>query len=391
LAQVCALLCASLTQVPSTLSLRKYLLLHPMLSRVHCATRSAASEESFNFQSVVGRSAGFPDKELDCTGLEKCISATSTTWGGNHDEAAAVADIVAWLKAPLSQKEETQIPAVDSSRNGAADSLHSTKLTLTLSARVSAVSLFQSTVRFVEHHVPAEFICVDNSSMCIEATVYETFIPLHMVIRVCSAQAGPSSEVHFSNLCGHDVVCFHQLFSRATKFLEETTAVSRVRASSQLEFLDFESEDENEDEEEEEDSAKANAIEATLEPLIANLSSHRAGERAEAASMLAHAATDSPGCRCLLNVVIARQPVLSALQRLLSPGNIAQETACNEATRYPVLALLVCLTEGDDMKVKVAQALHLMLAELDLCHCSAPVQSELNAALDGVCRAHSRL
>jgi hypothetical protein len=351
-----------------------------MLSRVHCATRSAASEEAFGSHNV-GRSADFLDKELDCKGLAEHIGATSTAWVGNHDEGAAVADIVAWLKAVSCQKE-TPIPTVESS------SLHRPNSTLTFSAPVSAESLFQSTVRFVEHQVPAEFICIDNLSMRIEAMVYETFIPLHVVICVRSSQSGSSSEVDFSNLCGRDAVCFHHFFSGATKSLEEATAALHVRAPSQLEFLDFESEDENDEneDEDEEESATGCTIEATLEALLANLGSHRAREREEAVSMLANAVTDSPGCRRVLNVVVARRPVLLALQRLLCPDSTAQETGCSEATRYPVLALLVCLTEGNDMKVEVAQALHPMLAELDLCQCSAPVQAKLNTAFKGVCR-----
>mmetsp|Transcript_60704 Transcript_60704/g.117014 ORF Transcript_60704/g.117014 Transcript_60704/m.117014 type:complete len:349 (+) Transcript_60704:112-1158(+) len=329
-------------------------------------------------------------EELDCTGLANCIGATSTSWGSKHDEAAAVADIVAWLKAPSCQsesEEESQNSTAESSRNGAAISLHSATSTLAFSAPVSVESLFQSTVQFVEHYVPAEFIDIDDMSKRIEATVYETFIPLHVAIFVRSAQLGPSSEVNFLNICGRDVVCFHQLFSRATNFLQEATVASRVRAPLQLEFLDFESEEESEEQQAEEDeSAKANAVEAAFQPFVAKLSSHRARDREEAVSMLATVATQSPGCRRLLNVVIARQEVLSALERLLCLEGVGQETACNEAARYPVLALLVCLTEGNFMKVEVAQALHSMLLELDLRHCSALVQAELNTALNGIGR-----
>lgn len=305
---------------------------------------------------MVGRSAGFHHKELESKRLAKCIDATKTPWGGNPDQAKAVGDIFAWMKAPSCQK-------------------------------ASAVSLFQSIVRFVEHHVPAEFISVDNESTRIEATVYETFIPLHVAIRVRSADSSPSSEVEFSNLCGRDIVCFHQFFTRATKFLEEAAVTSRVRGTSQLQFLDFDSEDE---EQEWVDSAKADDVEATLEPLIANLSSPRAGEREDAVSMLARIATDCPGCRRSLNVVLARQPVISALQRLLRPESTTKETACPEATRYLVLVLIVRLTEVNYMKVEVAQELHSMLAELDLCHCSAPVQAELSTALNGVLRIAAR-
>mmetsp|Transcript_74690 Transcript_74690/g.147966 ORF Transcript_74690/g.147966 Transcript_74690/m.147966 type:complete len:359 (-) Transcript_74690:178-1254(-) len=350
-----------------------------MLSPIHSQTRSTCSDDSFDFHHVFCGSAGCSDKELDDAGFVECFGAANTAWGGSHDEAAAVADIIAWLKSSPSQKEWDEEMRISSAKpeNMAA---------LQLSVQVAAANLFQSTMRYVEYHVPAECIVIDDASMRIEAKVYADFIPLNVVIRVRPTQLGSSSEASseasFSNLCGRDVVSFHHLFSHAARFLEEATASSHVRTPSQLVFLDFESEGEDEDGE---DSTVASTIhEDVLEPFIANLSSHWRCEREEAVSVLASAASSSPGCRNLLNALIARQPVLSALQRLLHPENMANEMVCLEATRYPVLALVVSLAKGHHMDVQVARALHSMLAELDLGRCSVPVRAELTSALDSL-------
>lgn len=323
-------------------------------------TRSVSTKESFNFHPACG---------------------------GSHDETAAIADIMAWLNVPSDQKQgedETQISLAKGSKDSTDLSIHVNTSTLKFPAPVRARSLFQLAVHYIEYHVPAEFIVIDNVSMRITATVYEAFIPLRVMICVWPTKSGSASEATFSSICGRDIVCFHHLFLRARKFLARATTSSNAQAPSELEFLDFEAEDE--EEEMEEDSAKAsNIAEASLEAFIAKLSSDRAGDREEAASVLAIAASGSPGCRRLFNAVIACQPALSAIRRLLHPKSIAQEAACIEATRYPILSLMACLTKGSYMEVEVARALQSMFAELDLCHCSALVHTELTSALDGLC------
>lgn len=329
------------------------------MSQFKCMTRSASTEESFNLHPA---------------------------WVGSHDETAAIADVMAWLNVPSGQKEgedETQIFLAKASKDSTDFSININTSLLKFPASVSARSLFQSAIDYVEFHVPAEFIVIDHVSMRIKATVYEAFIPLRVMICVWPTKSGSASEATFSSICGRDIVCFHHLFLRARKFLEKATTSSNDRVPSELEFLDFESEDEKE--EMEEDSAKAGAIaEAALEAFIAKLSSDRTGDCEEAASVLAMAASDSPGCRRLFNAVMACQPVLSAIQRLLHPRSMAKDAACIEATRYPILSLLACLTKGNYMEVDVARALHSMLAELDLCHCSALVHAEFTSALNGL-------
>jgi hypothetical protein len=329
-----------------------------MLSQLACTTRRASTEERFDFHS---------------------------SWGGSHDEAAAAADISAWLQTRPCQKDgeyETQISMNNSGKYSTNFLNHINTPMLKFSSPVGATSLFQSTKNYVEYHVPAEFMLIDHVSMCVEATIYESFIPIHVVICVRPTKFGSSSEATFSNICGRDIVCFHHLVSRATKFLEEVTIASDAHAPSEFEFLDFESEDEKE--ELEGDFAKANSIaEASIEPFIAKLSSHRPGDREEAASVLATiAANGSGGCRRLLNEMILRQPVLSAIQCVLHPS--AKEMVVTEATRYPILSLVVCATEGNYMEADMAQALHSMLAELDLSHCSALVHKEFMSALHGL-------
>lgn len=324
-----------------------------MLSRYQCTTSDASTEEGVDFHPA---------------------------WGGSHD-------INPWLKVPSCHKkgeDETQISLAATSNVSKDFSIHINTTKLKFPAPVSARSLFQSAVHYVEFHVPAEFIVINHESMHIEATVYEAFVPLHVMICVRPTTSDLASEAIFSSICRRDIVCFHRLFLRAKQFLEMATTSSDVYAPSELEFLDFELEDENE--EVEDKSAKAcTAAEAALEPFIAQLSSYRPGDREEAASMLAAAASGSLGRRRLIDAMIARQSVLSAVERLLRPKGSAQENVCPEATRYPILSLLVWLTKGNYMEVEVAQALHSVVAELDLCHCSALVHTELTSALGGLC------
>jgi len=255
---------------------------------------------------------------------------------------------------------------------------------LKFSSLMSATCLFQLTAEYIEYHVPAEFIAIDHVSMRVEAIVYEAFIPIHVMIYVQPTKFCSASEAIFANKCRRDVVCFHQVFWRATRFFEKATSTADVHPSSEMEFLDFETEDE--EEEMEENSTKASTMaEAALQLVIAKLSSDRACDREEAASVLAIAASNSLSCRRLLNAMISRQPVLSAIQHLLHPRSTAEEAVCIEATKYPLVSLLVCLTKAGYMEVKVARTLHSMLAELDPCHCSSLVHEELSTALDSLC------
>jgi hypothetical protein len=280
-----------------------------------------------------------------------------------------------------SDVEGTHISMTESSRNSTDAFTYSNKSILKFSACLDAVSLFGLTVRYVEYHTHAEWIVIDDVSMGIEATIYEDFVALRVAICVRPTQPGSSSEVSFSSMCGRDVVGFHHLFSRASKFLRGAATSSHVCAQMQLEFLNFdEHEKEGETEEEKE---------AAIASFIVNLSSHRAGEREETTTTLAASATYWPDWRRRLSAVIMRKPmppVLSGLQQLLRPESIAEETACLKSTIYPVLVLVVRLAEDNFIDVEVAQALHSMLAELDLCHCSTPVRAELASALDGLSR-----
>eukprot|EP00419_Tripos_fusus_P082468 CAMPEP_0172934254 /NCGR_PEP_ID=MMETSP1075-20121228/220915_1 /TAXON_ID=2916 /ORGANISM="Ceratium fusus, Strain PA161109" /LENGTH=467 /DNA_ID=CAMNT_0013795605 /DNA_START=454 /DNA_END=1857 /DNA_ORIENTATION=- len=461
-----------------------------MLPQFHFTTRSTASAGRDSNSAVEG-SIGVPDKESNCTrsvdkdpdsvGLANCVSAEKTASGGIHDDDPVVGDIIAWLKAPPNQKdwdEETRMMA-ESSGNSTDIFIPGNKLTLKFFAAVDAVCLFQLTIQYVGDHVPAEWICIDDASMGIEATIYEDFIPFRVAICVRPTQSGTSSEVSFSSICGSDTVRFHHLFSRTARFIEKWTTSSPAFEQTLLEFLDFESEDDEEGEQEEENFAKAYTMETSLESLvvslcsqhagkreetasmlaasicgcdtvrfhhlfsraarfiekwttsfhafeqtqlefldfeseddekgeqeeenfakactlraslgslIVSLCSQQAGKREETASMLAAAASYSPDCQRQLSAVLMHSPVpsvLSGYQQFLCPKGIGKEMQCSQPTRYPALVLLACLAKKGLMKVELAEALHSMLAEVELCRCSRPVRAEFASALDGLYR-----
>eukprot|EP00419_Tripos_fusus_P032989 CAMPEP_0172782892 /NCGR_PEP_ID=MMETSP1074-20121228/204158_1 /TAXON_ID=2916 /ORGANISM="Ceratium fusus, Strain PA161109" /LENGTH=377 /DNA_ID=CAMNT_0013619875 /DNA_START=98 /DNA_END=1231 /DNA_ORIENTATION=+ len=371
-----------------------------MLPQFHFTTRSTASAGRDSNSAVEG-SIGVPDKESNCTrsvdkdpdsvGLANCVSAEKTASGGIHDDDPVVGDIIAWLKAPPNQKdwdEETRMMA-ESSGNSTDIFIPGNKLTLKFFAAVDAVCLFQLTIQYVGDHVPAEWICIDDASLGIEATIYEDFIPFRVAICVRPTQSGTSSEVSFSSICGCDTVRFHHLFSRAARFIEKWTTSFHAFEQTQLEFLDFESEDDEKGEQEEENFAKACTLRASLGSLIVSLCSQQAGKREETASMLAAAASYSPDCQRQLSAVLMHSPVpsvLSGYQQFLCPEGIGKEMPCSEPTRYPALVLLACLAKKGLMKVELAEALHSMLAEVELCRCSRPVRAEFASALDGLYR-----
>mmetsp|Transcript_2809 Transcript_2809/g.5325 ORF Transcript_2809/g.5325 Transcript_2809/m.5325 type:complete len:379 (+) Transcript_2809:94-1230(+) len=372
-----------------------------MLPQFHFTTRSTASAGRDSNSAVEG-SIGVPDKESNCTrsvdkdpdsvGLANCVSAEKTASGGIHDDDPVVGDIIAWLKAPPNQKdwdEGTRMTMVESSGSSTDIFIHGNKPTLKFSAVMDAVCLFQLTIQYVGDHVPAEWICIDDASMGIEATIYEDFIPFRVAICVRPTQSGASSEVIFSSICGSDIVRFHHLFSRTARFIEKWTTSFHAFEQTQLEFLDFESEDDEKGEQEEENFAKAYTMETSLESLVVSLCSQHAGKREETASMLAAAASYSPDCQRQLSAVLMHSPVpsvLSGYQQFLCPKGIGKEMQCSQPTRYPALVLLACLAKKGLMKVELAEALHSMLAEVELCRCSRPVRAEFASALDGLYR-----